>query len=428
MKIAIESYVCDAMIPWVEKAANDLINAGHKITSAFEADLIIIASCVLNSRKERQILERLSEIKNAGKKVLVAGCMVDVKKDLIKSVNEKASVCGNASYFYLTDIVEKIASGYQVERFSDKPLKILPQGRMRTNPKVAYIPLQEGCSRFCTFCACKFARGTLESYEPNQIIAAAERAVNTGAREIVLVGEDIACYGEDIKSVRLPAIIRKLCSLKGDFKIKLGYMNPASVLPILDDLISVMAHPKVYRYLHLNLISGSDHVLKKTERGYTKREFMEIVNAFRKKYPLMTIESDVMVGHCSESDIDFEETINVVKQAKIDILNVYPYTQHWFERKLCENEVVSWKIKERYEKMLKIKETLENGSSQKWIGWNGECILVDETKEYYVLRNHACRDVLISKYSCGNLGNMASSIKVEVVKAKNAYLFGKILN
>ncbi len=427
MKIAIESYVCDAMIPWVEKAANDLIEKGHEITNVANADIIIIASCVLNSKRERQILERLLELKEMGKKVLVAGCMVDVKKDLIKSVNEKVSVCGNASYFYITDIVEKIKAGYTVERFSDKPLKILPQGKIRTDPKVAYIPLQEGCSRFCTFCACKFARGTLESYEPNQIIAAAERAINTGAKEIVLVGEDIACYGEDIKSVRLPAIIRKLCSLKGDFKIKLGYMNPASVLPILDDLISVMAHPKVYRYLHINLISGSDHLLKKTERGYTKREFVEIINAVREKYPLITIESDVIVGHCNEEDIDFEETVKVVKETKIDILNIYPYTQHWFEKKLCEKELISWKIKERYQKMFNIKKELEEKSCKKWLGWHGECLLVGETTEYYVFRNHAYREILVSKYSC-NLGNLTVNPIVEVVKIRNSKIYGKLIN
>ncbi len=405
MKFAMLSYVCDAMIPVVESATTMLISSGNELLRREDADLWIIASCFINSTVERKILNTISEAKLNNKKILVLGCMSEVGEDIILKVCPDASIAGITSYMHLPDIVKKIEAGYRVHRISDRPIPPFLPHTFRINPLIAYIPISEGCSSSCSFCVCRVARGSLISYQPGKIVDAVRIAVKNGAKEIVLVGDDVAAYHHD--GFSLPSLMRKICTVSGDFKIKLGYMNPSSVIKIADDLVSALSHPKVYRYIHLNLQSASNSVLKKMKREYTKEEFLMMVNELRKSYPHMTIETDVLVGYPDESDEDFELTKTFLREIKPDILNIHPFSKRQHMR--MEKEVPSWKIKERYEEMMRIKNILESESLKKWVGWKGEIYILERHNNFMVGRNFAYRNVLLKHGELGEKKNVSIS-------------------
>lgn len=403
MKVAVLSYVCDAMIPFVEASTTMLVSDGHKIVSREQAELWIIASCSLTSSIERKINDMLAEARLRNKKVLLLGCMAEVEEEHIVNRFNDVSIAGITSYMHLPDIVKKIASGYRVHRISDSPKQPFLKHILRINPLVAYIPVSEGCSSKCKFCICRIARGSQVSYPAEKVVEAVQLAVNSGAKEIVLVGDDVASYFNE--GFSLPSLLRKICTISGDFKIKLGYMNPASFLKVAEDLISAISHPKVYKYVHLNLQSASNSVLKSMGRSYTKEEFMMLVKTLRKHYPNMTLETDVIVGYPAEQDEDFAQTKMFLNEIKPDIINVHAFSKRPHMK--SEEEVPSWKIKERYEDLLRLKNKLEAESLKRWMGWEGEVVIVEKHDGFLVGRNFAYRNVLLKRGSLGAKANVA---------------------
>jgi MiaB/RimO family radical SAM methylthiotransferase len=347
----------------------------------------------------------LTEAKLSNKKVLVVGCMSEVSEEIILKTFPDASIAGVTSYMHLPDIVKKIESGYRVHRISDRPILPFLPHISRINPLIAYIPISEGCSNACDFCICRIARGSLISYPPEKIVDAVQLAIKNGAKEIVLVGDDVGAYSHN--GFSLPSLMRKICTISGDFKIKLGYMNPSSVIKMADDLISALSHPKVYRYIHFNIQSASNTLLRKMKRDYTKKEFMMIVKELRKSYPNLTIETDVIVGYPGESDEDFEVTKMFLRELKPDMINVYPFSKRPHMK--LEQEVPSWKIKERYEDMIKIKNMLESESLKKWVGWRGEVCIIDKHNNFLIGRNFAYRDIILKHGSLGEKVNISVS-------------------
>ncbi len=402
MKLAVLSYVCDALIPLVEASTTMLVSAGHQIVGREKADAWIIASCALTSSVERRINDVIAEAGLVNKQVLLLGCMPELMEDKMPATRSWLSMAGVTSYMHLPDIIEKMSSGYAVRRVSDRPKPPFLKHTLRINPFIAHIPISEGCSSRCRFCVCRIARGSQVAYPAEKIVEAAQLAVRNGAIEIVLVGDDLASYHD--RGFNLPSLIRKLCTISGDFRIKLGYMNPASAINVMDDLISAMSHPKVYKYLHINLQSASNEVLKSMARDYTKEEFAMLVNELRKSYPNATLETDIMVGYPTEDEEAYMETKAFLADIKPDILNINPFSRRAHMK--MKEEIPSWKIKERYEDMIKFKRKLESESMKKWIGWKGDVVVIDKHNKFFIGRNFAYRNVLLKHSRLGSRENV----------------------
>ncbi len=379
------------MIPAVEIMASKILAKGHEIVKEEHADIVIVASCALTQEIMRNCLSRAQQASTMGKNVLIIGCLPEIGEENILRVVPSASIAGVNSYHHIEDILKKMEERYRVRRLNDPPRMPLSTAVWRrVNPLTAYIPIGEGCSRRCEFCICRITRGSQISYPPESIINAVVRAVENNAREIVLVSEDAGAYGRDI-GIALPSLLRKIFTIKGDFKIRLGYVNPASILPYFDDLLSCLSHPKMYRFLHLNIQSASQKVLDGMRRDYTPEDIAMIFNRLRKEFNGFTIISDILVGHPAEDDEDFEETLEFLKKLKPDSINVYAYSPH---RGGGDSSQPSWKVKQRYEEMLALKSRLEIESSKRWIGWRGEVTVIQNDGNIALGRNYAYRDVV----------------------------------
>ena len=416
MKVFIETYGCDTSKNTTEIMAKILLENGHNLVSKDDADVILINSCALSGKIERKIITRLNELKDSNKKVLISGCLAEVSKEKIDAILPEASIMGVSSFPNVAKIVTKMMD-YKVERLKDSPETLIGKPRIKINPAVGIVQIAEGCSNTCSFCVDRTTRGTLVSYEPDAIIREFQNAVDSGAKEIHITAQDVAAYGFD-SGVRLPSLLRKLSCIQGDYKIKLGTMNPASVLKILDDLVLAFNHPKVYRHLEIPMQSGSNKVLHDMRREYTAEEYKMIVAAFRKKYPDMTFSTDVLLGFPGETDEDFGKTVGLLTEVKPDVVNAHMYTNRPYTT-AGDTDVPSWKSKNRSDEIQQIADKLQDNSNEKWKTWGGLVTVSDKINDKYIARNYAYMPIILQK---ANLGDV---ITIDVVGTYGGNLLGK---
>ena len=419
MKINIETYGCESNVSSSETIAGLLAEAGHQIVPFDSADVIILNTCALQLSTENKILRRLSELNMQRKRVLVMGCLTEIIKEKIEEVAPQASIAAVSSTGHVVEILEKMQSNTRVLRFKDRPINMISSSKMKVNPYLAIIPISDGCLENCTFCIDKITRGTLISNEPDQIIREVQTAVADGAKEIHLVSQDVAAYGKD-NGARLPALLRKLTSIPGEFRIKLGTMNPASVMPILKDLILAYNHPKVYMYAEIPVQSGSNKILADMKRNYTAEQYKTIVAEFRKSYSNITIATDVIIGFPGETDDDFGKTVALINEIKPDVLNAYNYSVRPLTKAASmPNQIPSWKIKNRGDEIKTLSMKYSDMRNEGWLGWKGDVLITEFEEGSPIGRNFSYKPVLLRE------GKMGETVVADIVKTRSDYLVAK---
>jgi MiaB/RimO family radical SAM methylthiotransferase len=171
------------------------------------------------------------------------------------------------------------------------------------------IPIAEGCIGNCTYCAARIARKQLRSFEIKDIISNLQKAIDLGFKEIQLTSQDLSVYGLDKGKLLLPKLLKELIKVRGDFKIKLGMMNPKTTKKILKPLLKIYESNKLYKFIHIPLQSGDNEVLSKMKRNYKAQDFVLIAKEFRKKFKDGIVATDVIVGHPLENEKAFNNTI-----------------------------------------------------------------------------------------------------------------------
>jgi len=183
------------------------------------------------------------------------------------------------------------------------------------------LPVAQGCLGRCTYCITRLARGPLVSYDPDGLLEHTRNAVSSGCREILLTAQDTAAYGLD-RRTDLGRLVGGICSVPGDFRIRVGMMNPDNLGRIIDSYLSSWLDHKVYKFLHLPVQSGSDDLLERMGRGYSVEDFLRMVRRFREAFPDMTLSTDVILGFPGETEEDYLMTRDLVETVRPNILNI----------------------------------------------------------------------------------------------------------
>lgn len=323
MKIFIKTYGCQANISDSEKIRGILNNKRYTITdNESSADIIIVNSCSVKNKTQSKELYYIEQKLIQGKKVFVGGCLtktIDLKKRFSNYKNLKA--------VFDTNSIDKICQIIKSPKdtFSDKKINKLKLPLIRINKNIAIITISEGCLNNCTYCATKQSRGILKSYEIGEIKKSLKKAVEDGCKIIYLTSQDNGCYGFDIKT-DLSELLNELIKVSGDFKIRVGMINPLYLKKILFKLIESYKSPKITKFLHIPIQSGSNFVLKHMKRGYTSEDFIKIVYEFRKAFPEISISTDVIVGYPTETKNDFQKTLKLIKKTKPEIVNISKFS------------------------------------------------------------------------------------------------------
>lgn len=344
-KVYIKTYGCQANIADSEAIAGLLREEGYDlVNSENEAEYVIVNTCSVKNDTQSRELHYLRNIAKT-KKIIVGGCLTKTI-DIRKYAPEIEAVFDTNSLLKLPNILEN-----PHDEFSDKKeTERLKVPIIRTKQDIGIIPIGQGCLNKCDFCATKLARGNLVSYRIGDIKRALEECVKDNCKEIYLTSQDNGCYGFDIKT-SLPELLNELVNMGGNYKIRVGMMNPWHVVKILDPLIKSYQDEKIIKFLHVPVQSGSEKVLKNMKRIHTVENFKLIVNKFREEFPKISIATDIIVGYPLETDKDFEETLSLVKEIKPEVINVSKFSSRHGTEASKLKQLPSQVIDERSKKL-----------------------------------------------------------------------------
>jgi len=311
MRFYLETYGCTANRGNSEAFTTALLERGHRPASLEEADLVIVNTCAVTERTERDMKKRLSELQ--GDRLVVAGCLPAAIPAAVRDIRCRGvmGVLGGRSG-------QKMGDGYDPERSRT-------ENDSAARRLTAVVNISEGCLGRCSYCIVRRARGALKSRTVEEIAEDVRHRLRGGAVEVQLASQDAAAYGLD-RGSSLPELLYAVARIDGDFRVRIGMMNPDRLAHILEDLISSYQDPKVYKFLHLPAQSGSDRVLEAMNRGYSGADFLDMAARFRSAFSDLTLYTDVIAGFPGETDEDFAATEDLIRKAEPDKVNVTMYS------------------------------------------------------------------------------------------------------
>ncbi|RMF31636.1 MAG: tRNA (N(6)-L-threonylcarbamoyladenosine(37)-C(2))-methylthiotransferase [Candidatus Nitrosothermus koennekii] len=418
-KIRIEYYGCSANVADAEMIAGILANDGHEIVNDDE-DLNVIVTCTVKDATANRMIYRIKRLSN--KPLVVAGCFAKAEHKKVERLNPNASLLSPDAIDQASTVVNNTLKGKRLAILEGSSNKVnLP--RIRLNPVVSIVEIGSGCLNECTFCETKIAKGWLKSYEPNHIVREISNNVKEGIKEIWLTSTDNGAYGHDL-GINLAKLLKYIVSIDGNFKVRVGMMNPMFMPFMLDELIEIFKDDKIFKFIHIPIQSGSDKILKKMKRNHKAELFLDIVNRFRREIKDITIATDVIVGFPGESKDDFNATVSLMKEARPDIINIARYSARPnTEAREMEDKVDVKEMKERSSFMHKIAEEISLANNKRWLGWKGRIIIDEIGKNGVQGRNYAYKPIFIKNESI----ELGKEVQVKVTKALPNSLIAKIV-
>ena len=352
----VNQYETEAMLELFEKEGYE------KAETEDYADVYVINTCTvthMSDRKSRQYIRRMKK-KNPDAIIAVVGCYSQVSPEEILSIDEVNLVMGTNDRKKIVEEVKKIDASRKVSTVDDiMKVKAFEEIEInKTNGKTrAFLKIQDGCDRYCSYCIIPYARGRVRSRDLESIVKEVENLAANGYKEVVLTGIHVASYGKDIKEtdIKLLDVIKQINDIEGIERIRLS-----SVEPILftDEFVeAVSAMDKVCPHYHLSLQSGCDETLKRMKRRYTTEEYKAIVDRLRAAIPNVSITTDVIVGFPGETNEEFDKTYEFLKDIELTHMHIFKYSpRKGTPAATMENQVDPSTKHERSEKLLQLNE------------------------------------------------------------------------
>lgn len=351
------------------------------------SDVYIINTCTVTNtgdKKSRQVIRRAVR-KNPDAVICVTGCYAQTSPAEIMAIPGVDIVVGTQDRVKMLDYIEQ----FKAERQPINGVGNIMKNRVYeeldvpafTDRTRASLKIQEGCNNFCTFCIIPWARGLMRSRDPKEVIHQAQQLVNAGYKEIVLTGIHTGGYGEDMKDYNLAALLRDLeAGVKGIERLRISSIEASQ---ITDEVIEVIKHSKtIVRHLHIPLQSGSNTVLKRMRRKYTMEFFAERLERLKEVLPGLAVTSDVIVGFPGETEEEFMETYNFIKDHKFSELHVFPYSKRTGTPAARMEDQVDEEVKnERVHRLISLSDQLAKEYASLFEGDVLEVIPEEEYKE-----------------------------------------------
>eukprot|EP00088_Acartia_fossae_P035171 TRINITY_DN3618_c0_g1_i5.p1 TRINITY_DN3618_c0_g1~~TRINITY_DN3618_c0_g1_i5.p1 ORF type:complete len:585 (-),score=112.15 TRINITY_DN3618_c0_g1_i5:157-1911(-) len=429
-RIFVNTWGCAHNSSDSEYMAGQLATQGYTITTEKDrADLWLLNSCTVKNPAEEHFKNEVKDGLSKDKKVVVAGCVPQGKQnaDYIQGL----SVIGVQQIDRVVEVVEETLKGNSVRMFGSKReegKKIggakLDLPKIRRNPLVEIIAINTGCLNQCTYCKTKHARGELGSYPPEEIVARAVQSFQEGVCEIWLTSEDTGAYGRDIGS-SLPELLWQLVEVIPEgCRLRLGMTNPPYIMDHLDEMAKILNHDRVYSFLHVPVQAGSDAVLFDMKREYTISQFEELVNHLKSHVPGITIITDIICGFPTETDEDFQETMELVKRHNFPSLFINQFFPRPGTPAAKMKRIPTQIVKSRTRELSEYFQTVKP-----YEGREGKIysVLVTETSHdgnYYVAHNEFYEQVLVPKLP----ELMGKMFKVRVVSTSKFSMIGELID
>ena len=430
-RVFVESFGCSSNVADGESMAGCLLEAGFEVVDAAEeADVLIYNTCAVKTPTENRAIEVLKKVgAKKDRRLVITGCLPLINFERVKTEVEFDGVLGPNCSSHIVKAVERVMSNERVlwlsEKVEPKPSLHLP--RRAVNPVVSIVPVAQGCLGSCSYCCVVFARGRLRSCSVDEVVARVKRDLDSGAKEVWLTGQDVACFGRDI-GLDLVDLLEEVCEIEGDFWVRVGMMTPNLALDMLPELVEMFQDEHVFKFVHLPVQSGDNEVLKPMNRWYSVEDFRWIVEAFRKAVPKITLATDIICGFPGETNEAFERTLRLMDDVKPDIVNISKF----FPRPKTEAEKMTPKaspqeVTARSRRIAGLVKKISSEKNGAWMGWKGRVLLDEHGKQPNSLigRNFAYKPIVVKTGNEALLGNF---VNVQVTKTFQTYLEAEIVD
>ena len=381
-KVFVKTFGCQMNVRDSEVICGLLKNSGYKICGdEKQADVIILNTCSVRQHAEERVWSQIGSFKKAGNKRLIIGLVGCMAKNYAEKIFERAPdvdfVVGPQDIDKIPGLIKKLLQGEgQSPKNGDSPLFLRKiwevDGSIRPNEiyhnsfyqdkEHAYLVISEGCSNFCSYCVVPYVRGALRHREFKNIIKEAEDAVAGGLTRITLLGQNVNAYRDgDVNFAKLLQRLDKIAGLK---QLTFFTSHPKDAHP--DFFKVIRDSEKLLKSLHLPLQSGSDRILKAMNRGYSAKEYLALIDSYRKIVKGGLLTSDIIVGFPSESEDDFKQTYDLVKKAEFNAAYIFKYSPRSHTEALKMADDVERADKEkRHARLLELQRGISNKKNAK---------------------------------------------------------------
>lgn len=386
-KVYIETYGCQMNVADTEVIFSILKKNGYTRTEDIDsADIIMANTCSIRDNAEQRILGRIEQfvLQRRDREVIIGilGCMAERMKEQLLSSGKVDIVAGPDTYRKLPELLEAASEGHpqidvilsREETYSD-----ISPVRIDKNGVSAFISIMRGCNNVCSYCVVPYTRGTERSRDAKSIVREACECFNKGYREVTLLGQNVDSYRfEDITFAKLLEMVAQISPL---LRVRFSTSNPQD---ISDEVIETIArYPNICHHIHLPVQSGSDRILEKMRRRYTREGYLNRVKKIREVIPDCAITTDVIAGFCSETLDDHRDTLSLFKEVGFDAAYMFYYSERpgtLAAKKYADDVPLDEKTR-RLNEIIALQNTLSLESNRKDIGKVFEVLVEGKSKK-----------------------------------------------
>ncbi len=398
-KYFITTYGCQMNLHESEKIAGILTSMGYSLAKSEDcADVIVFNTCCIRENAEDRAegnIGALKQLKKARKDVIIAvgGCMTQ-QNGFAEKLHKKFPfvdiIFGTHNLENFKSLLtKKLAQKKSVIEVLEKETEIIEgTPKTRTSYPNAWVNITYGCNNFCTYCIVPYVRGRERSRKMQDIVSECESLIKEGYKEITLLGQNVNSYGNDLPDANFPMLIERISKINGNFRLRFMTNHPKD---FNEDLIKAIASSdKVCKSVHLPVQAGANRILKLMNRKYTREDYLEKVKLLRKYLPDISITTDIMVGFPTETDNDFYDTIDLVKQVEFAGAFTFIYSKReGTPASKMDGQIDENISKKRITQLIDLQNSINRKQSESYLGKTVEilCEDFDEKKNMYMGRD-----------------------------------------
>ncbi len=398
----VETYGCQQNEADSERIRGILIESGYAITDKAEgADVVVMNTCAIREHAEQRVFGNLGALthtkrRHNGQKIFLCGCMAGQEKVVSRIKNSYPHVDGVFSTHHLWQFPEVLSrvlfTGKRTFFTEDEAGSIvegLPQSR--DSGLKAWVSIMYGCNNFCTYCIVPYVRGRERSRKWEDILAECKGLVESGVKDITLLGQNVNSYGKDLDDgVDFADLLAKIAELPGDFLIRFMTSHPRDASKKLFDTMA--ANPKIAKQLHLPFQSGSSRVLKAMNRHYDREKYLETVNYAKTVMPELVLTSDVIVGFPGETAEEFEQTISLIENVRYDSLFTFIFSPRpGTPAASIEDPTPKAEKNRRFDRLCAVQNSISEELHKAYIGKTMRCLIDGTDNEFLTARTEGGR-------------------------------------
>lgn len=438
-KVFIETHGCQMNVSDTERAYSNLIENGYEIVeNETDADVVLLNTCSIREKAENKVFSRIGEIQKdniKGPLIGVMGCVAQLEGAALFERAKAVKVIGGTGA--INRLPNMISNALKTKKSQiDLDERVVEDWEAKYNMRhsryVAYIPIIEGCNKFCTYCIVPYSRGRERSRNALSVLKEIADLKESGIKEVFLIGQNVNSYHplslEGLEGIKGATPFSKLLRAVAETGIQRIKFTTSFPRDFHIDIVTAMEeYNNLCEWVHLPVQSGSDKILKSMRRGYTRDYYMKLVDRIHKSSKNISLTTDLIIGFPGESDNDFEETMNLVRECNFDGAYIFKYSErHGTPAELLKNNITTTVKKERFKALEALQKSFQLKKYANYIGKKVD-VLVEKssTKVEGQMSGHStCHKVVNFNADVDCLGKI---LKVRISAAKENSLFGEIV-